>query len=59
MNNNILFILILLIGSYFSLRKGSKEWDKELYYSLNIRYIGVGIMMLIATIVIIIKELNK
>lgn len=53
---DILFIVIMLLGSYFVLRKGFKERDQEGYYSINIRLILAGFTLLIVAIIMIFKE---
>lgn len=56
--SNKVFILILVLGAIFCLKRGFKEWDKEGYYSINIRLIGAGVTMLLIAIIMIVKEFD-
>jgi hypothetical protein len=50
---DILFIMLMFIGSFLVLRKGFKEWDKEGYYSINLRLILAGVTMLAVALIMI------
>lgn len=50
---DILFIMLMFIGSFMVLRKGFKEWDKEGYYSINLRLILAGVTMLVVALIMI------
>ncbi len=54
-NNTFLALIFLLLGIW-AIYDGTKKWYKNTYYSINIRMIGVGIMLLIAAIVLLVRE---
>ena len=55
MKSDFIVAVLLIAGGYFSLKKGLKENDQEGYYSINIRFIGAGLIMLVVAIVLLVK----
>jgi hypothetical protein len=54
---DMLFLVLMLVGSFFVLKRGFREWDREGYYSINIKLILAGFTMLIIAIIMIIQSL--
>ena len=58
--DNKIFISVTLVIAIYLIRLGSKEkTDDIISISIKMRYLGTGIMLLIITIIMIIKELKK
>lgn len=53
MKSDLIVAVLLTVGGYFSLKKGLKENDHEGYFSINIRFIGAGLTMLVVAIVLL------
>jgi hypothetical protein len=53
--SNIMFLIVMILGAFFSLRKGFRDNDKEGYYSINIRFIIAGFTMLIVSVIMIFR----
>ncbi|WP_367916645.1 hypothetical protein [Leadbetterella sp. DM7] len=59
MDNKLFILFTLTIGVYLILRGIKESRDHIINISIKIRYFGAGIMLLVAAIIIVIKELNK
>lgn len=57
--DNKLFILLVLIAATYSTWQGLIERKNNIItISIKIRYLGAGIMLFIAAIIMIVQELN-